>query len=175
MTILLLCIQIFLFRIVDVSLGVVRTIMLVKRRPLLASFIGFVEVLIWFFIVRNALTYANTSIFVVFAYALGFATGTFIGGQLAKKFVRSKINVQVITSSRDDNLLKTIRGNGFPATVLEAMGGSEDKSKRYLLFIEINSREFNSLKNLVLSLDPHAFMFVNELTNSVNGFFFEKK
>ena len=175
MAILIICLQIFFFRIIDVSLGVVRTILVVKRKPLLASLIGFIEVLIWFLIVRNALSYATTSIFVAFSYALGFATGTFIGGMLAKRFIRTKINVQIITSTRDENLLSAIRSNGFPATVLEATGSSEEKSKRYLLFVEIESNNFNSLKNIVLKTDPRAFIFVNELTNYVNGFFYEKK
>lgn len=175
MTVLLLCLQIFFFRIIDVSMGVTRTIMLVKRKTLLAALIGFVEVLIWFLIVRNALNYASTSIFIALAYALGFATGTLIGGFLSRRFIHTKINVQVITSMRDEKITKAIRGAGFPITILDAFGSGDDKAPRYLLFIEMNSNDFNKLKNLVLSLDPRAFIFVNELTNSVNGFFFEKK
>lgn len=175
MAIFLLCLQIFLFRIIDVSMGVVRTIMLVKRKTFFAAFIGFVEVLIWFLIVRNALNSDEQSIFVAIAYALGFATGTLVGGLLSKKFIRIKINVQVITSRRDETIIKAIRTSGFPATVLDALGSGDDKSKRYLLYIEIENKDFKKLKDLILKLDPQAFIFVNELTNAVNGFFYEKK
>ena len=175
MTVFLLCLQIFLFRIVDVSMGVVRTIMLVKRKTYLAALIGFIEVLIWFLIVRNALNSDEQSIFVAIAYALGFATGTLVGGLLSKKFIRIKINVQVITSGRNDTMIKAIRTSGFPATVLEALGSGDDKSKRYLLYIEIENKNFNKLKELILNLDPNAFIFANELTSAVNGFFYEKK
>ena len=41
---LLLCIKIFLVRILDVSLGTVRTIMTVKNKNLIASIIGFIEI-----------------------------------------------------------------------------------------------------------------------------------
>lgn len=175
MAILMLCLQIFFFRIIDVSLGVMRTILSVKRKPFFASMVGFVEVLIWFLIVRSALSADVDNLFIAFAFALGFATGTFIGGLLAKRFIRSNINVQVITSSRDEAFIRAIRTNGFPATVIEASGSGEERSKRYLLFIEIKSGDYKKLKQLVLGLDPRAFIFVNELTSSINGFFYEKK
>lgn len=174
MTVFILCLQIFLFRILDVSLGVMRTIVLVRRKTLLASMIGFVEVLIWFLIVRDALTSAEGGIFVALAYASGFAAGTFIGSMLSKKLIKTKINVQVITSSRDDNMVKIVRANGFPLTIIHAAGSGEKKTERYLLFIEINNYEFNRLKQLILSLDNKAFIFVNDLTNAVNGHFYER-
>jgi uncharacterized protein YebE (UPF0316 family) len=175
MAILLLCLQIFFFRIIDVSLGVMRTIMTVKRKPLFASFIGFIEVLIWFTIVRNAITTEVDGIFVALAFALGFATGTYIGGFLSKQFISTKISVQIITSMRDELLLKAIRASGFPATVLEASGSGEDKCQRYLIFVEIENKNFNKLKQLVLQIDPRAFLSVHELTSTINGFFVKRK
>jgi|LGVF01.2.fsa_nt_gb uncharacterized protein YebE (UPF0316 family) len=175
MVILILCLQIFFFRILDVSLGVMRTILSVKRMPFLASMIGFFEVLVWFLIVKNALSTDVGGIFVALAYASGFATGTYIGGMLAKRFIKTKINVQIITSSKNENILNEIRAHGFPATVLEARGNTEEKRQRYFIFIEIKSSNFNKLKELVLALDDRSFMFVNELTNSVNGVFYNRK
>ena len=68
MEILMLCIKIFCVRIVDVSMGTFRTIVTVKGQKLLASMIGFVEVFIWFVIVKEALSTDSTSIFIAFAY-----------------------------------------------------------------------------------------------------------
>ena len=67
MEILMLCIKIFCVRIVDVSMGTFRTIVTVKGQKLLASMIGFVEVFIWFVIVKEALSTDSTSIFIAFA------------------------------------------------------------------------------------------------------------
>ena len=77
---LLLCLKIFLVRIVDVTLGTTRTMFTVKGKRLIASLIGFFEVLIWFLIVREALQTEDKSILIAISYALGFATGTYIGG-----------------------------------------------------------------------------------------------
>ena len=53
MELLVLCIKIFLVRILDVSLGTLRTMFVVKERRFLASIIGFIEALIWFLIVKK--------------------------------------------------------------------------------------------------------------------------
>lgn len=175
MIIFMLCLQVFFSRILDVSLGVIRTILSVKGKSFYASLIGFFEVLLWFLVVRNALSSDVGGLYVALAYALGFATGTFIGGFLSRRLIKTRINVQVITSTRDENLLKEIRISGFPATIIKALGSGEVKSERYLLFIEIESTNFKRLKTIILNLDKHAFIFVNELTQSINGFFFDKK
>ena len=64
MGLLLLCVKIFFIRILDVSLGTVRTIVTIKGKTALASIIGFVEVFVWFVIVKEALNTPETSIFV---------------------------------------------------------------------------------------------------------------
>ena len=84
---LFLLIKIFVVRIIDVSLGTFRTILTVKGKRTYASAIGFIEVLIWFLIVREALNTDAGGIIVGIAYAGGFSTGTFIGGLLSEKFI----------------------------------------------------------------------------------------
>ena len=61
---LFLCKKIFFVRIIDVSLGTIRTIMTVKNKRFIAAFIGFFEVLIWFLIVRKALDKNDSQILI---------------------------------------------------------------------------------------------------------------
>ena len=86
MEILILCLKIFFVRIFDVSLGTARTIIMVRGKGFLASIIGFVEVLVWFLIVREALNTNVESIWIAISYSLGFATGTYIGSLLSNHF-----------------------------------------------------------------------------------------
>ena len=75
MELLLLCIKIFCVRIIDVSLGTFRTIITVKGKSLYASIIGFIEIFVWFIIVREALNTDVDSIWIAISYSLGFSTG----------------------------------------------------------------------------------------------------
>ena len=64
--------------------------MSVKNNNFIASVIGFFEVTIWFLIVKEALNTNDNSLFIIFSYALGFSTGTYIGGILSNKFAFKK-------------------------------------------------------------------------------------
>ena len=109
MELLFLCAKIFFIRILDVSLGTTRTIMTVKGKAKYACLIGFFEVLIWFLVVREALSTDVDSILVAISYAGGFATGTYIGSFISNKFIRGNFGVQVILSENDNKIVDTIR------------------------------------------------------------------
>ena len=169
MELLMLCIKIFCVRILDVSLGTVRMIVTVKGNKVVASLIGFIEVLIWFLIVKEALNTDETSIFVALSYAGGYATGTFIGGILSEKFISGTLSVQVILSNSDHTVIDKIRNAGYAVSVVNVKG--KDENEKYMLFIEIDKRKINNLKYLIKSLDSKAFVVVNETKMVENGFF----
>lgn len=170
MELLFLCIKIFCVRILDVSLGTIRTIITVKGRNLLASMVGFIEVFIWFLIVREALNTDNTSIFIAISYSLGFATGTYIGGVISDKFISGNLSVQVVTSKKDDNMIKVLRKEGYGVSVVDVKG-KDDTKEKYMLFIEIDKKNISHLKNIIKSLDSKSFIVVNETKYVQNGYF----
>lgn len=167
---LLLCLKIFLIRIIDVSMGTVRTLYLVKGKRLISSLIGFIEVLIWFLVVREALSLENSSIYIAVAYAGGFAAGTYIGGSLAKRFITGKVGVQVFTSSNNLKMIDEIRNNGYALTAIEYKGIDEDE-QRYMIYINIDKSKETKLRDLINKLDESAFIVVNETTYVENGYF----
>ena len=164
----ILCIKIFFVRILDVSMGTLRTIITVKGKNFYASLVGFFEVFIWFIIVKEALNTDETSIFIAISYSLGFATGTYIGGKLSQKLISSNLGVQVITNKANEMATK-IREEGFAVTVME-VEGKDNTTNKYMLFIEINNKKFNHLKNLIKEIDNNAFIVVNETKYVQNGF-----
>ena len=166
MAILYLCIQIVLVRIVDVSLGIVRTINSVKGRKFTASVIGFIEVFVWFLIVRKALSTDNDSIFIALSYAGGYAIGTYIGGVLSEVFIKGSFGVQVITTSAV--LGKIIKENGFGVSSINVHSETQDK---FMLFVEIDKNKFETLKKLIKTIDEKAFIVVNETKAVYNGYF----
>lgn len=169
MPIFLLCLKVFFVRIIDVSLGTIRTLIVVKGQNLLASLVGFVEVFIWFLVVKEALNTTETSIFIAIAYSLGFAVGTYIGGFISNKFIKGNFAVQVITSYINDELVSKIRDQGYAVTVLDVKGHDITMDK-YMLFIEINKNRFDHLRKLIKSLDKKAFIVVNETKYVQNGY-----
>lgn len=169
MAILLLCIKIFFVRIIDVSLGTIRTIITVKGKAIIASTVGFFEVLVWFLIVREALNTNTSSIWIAISYSLGFATGTYVGSKLSDKFIKGTLGLQIITSKKDYNIVKKIRENGHAVSVLEL--NDSNKTQKYMLFMEINKKHLDEVKSLIKEIDSNAFIVVNETKYVKNGYF----
>lgn len=163
---LFLCLKIFFVRIIDVSLGTVRTIFSVKGKNLIASLIGFAEITVWFLVVKEALNTDENSLWIVFSYASGFSTGTYIGGIISNKFIKSNLGVQVITNN--NNIINILRDNGFGVSVIDIKGKKDEK--KYMLYISITNKNYTELEKIIKSYDEKAFIVVNEIKNIKNGF-----
>jgi uncharacterized protein YebE (UPF0316 family) len=166
----LLCVQVFCCRIIDVSLGTIRTVLTVKGKIRRASLIGFVEVFVWFVIVQTAISRGGSSLLVALFYAGGFAAGTYVGGRLAVRFTQGILDVQVVTSAKNDGLVQDIRDAGFGVSVLN-VNSSEYGDEKYLLVVEIKSADLKQLRKIIYVGDPGAFITVRETKLIQNGFF----
>ena len=172
MSILLLCIEIFFARIIDVSLGTIRTVIVVKGKNLIGSIIGFFEITVWFLVVEQALTTSSNNVFIVLSYALGFATGTYIGGILSTRLVKTKYEVQIITDKNVQYMIDKIRESSMAVSILKLEGKNKNK---YLLFIEVDNNKMKELSSIVKSVDERAFIVVNETMFVHNGYFGHNK
>ncbi len=170
MALFLLCLKVFFVRILDVSLGTIRTIVTIKGQRIVASLIGFVEVFVWFVIVNEALNTSETSIWIAVFYAGGFATGTYIGSFLSDIFIQGNLGVQVITSRKDNKVIEKLRNMGYGVSVIDVKG-RDVKTEKYMLFIEIDKKHLKHLKQNIKKLDNDAFIVVNETKFVQNGYF----
>lgn len=165
----LLCLKIFLTRIIDVSLGTVRTIILVKGRNILAGCIGFFEVFVWFVIVQEALTSTGDNLWVALFYSLGFAAGTIIGAYVTNYFISTPITLQIITTN--DDMIPFLREKGFGVSTVKI--GGKDGVKNMLILETIDKR-YKELMSLIRVVDEKAFVVVDEIKYVHNGFFVRK-
>lgn len=166
--VLVLCLTVFFGRIADVTFGSVRTILLVDGKKLQAACMGFVEVFIWFTIVREALNSDIGGWYIVIAYAAGFAIGNYVGGWVAHKFVGEMLTVSIITSKRDPKIAEELREKGYGVTEIECTG--KGGSLRSMLYLEIKSKKLKALQDLVNTIDKGAFLTVSKSKIAVNGF-----
>ena len=88
---------IFLLRVADVSLGTVRTIVVVHGRIRLSVLLGFVEVLVWITAVSQVILRLRESPVLVVAYAAGFATGNAVGILLERRLALGHCVVRMIS------------------------------------------------------------------------------
>jgi uncharacterized protein YebE (UPF0316 family) len=165
--VLLVCAEIFLGRIIDVSLNTVRTILMVKEKIVTATVVGILEVTVWFFVVRSALT-SDVGIWSGLAYAAGFAAGALVGGALSKKLIRGNVVLQIVVD-RNHDLIKAIRSAGFGVSVID-VNQSDYSGEKYMLLCDIDKTRISELKQLVYRYERQAFIMVSETKYVYNGF-----
>ena len=137
--------------------------MTVKNKNIIASIIGFIEITVWFLVVKEALNTNNNSIFIVLSYALGFSTGTYIGGLISNKYIKGYVSVQVITTN--NNLENILRKNKYGVTKINI-----ENKNQIMLIIQINNKSIDELKQIINKLDSKAFIVINETKYLQNGF-----
>lgn len=162
------CLKIFAARIIDVSLGTIRTVFIVKGKTLEPFVIAFFEVLIWFIVAREALNTEGNMILIAISYAGGYATGTLIGSKLSRWLVKGVIGVQVVVKENSTKLIEILREKGYAVSVIELKNDYDGKNKD-MLYIGINNNKLKEVTKIIKDYDSSAFIVVNETKLVQNG------
>lgn len=170
MTLFYLCVKIFCGRLIDVSLSTLQTMFLVKGKRKLATIFGFIDVFVWFIVVKEALNTNIQSIWIALAYAGGFAAGTYLGSAISKHVISGTVGVQVITKNTKNKVINAIKESGFSATYVECKGIHEEDTN-YLIGAQVNNKKLEEFKELITRNDPNAFITVTESKENLNGYF----
>lgn len=170
MPLVFLCIKIFFARIADVTVGTVRTMIMIKGKTVLTGVLAFIEVFIWFLVAREALVTEVNSFWIPISYSLGYATGTLLGSYLSQRFIRGVVGVQVVVPKENKKLIKTLRDHGFACSVMDLKDDYEG-NKKDMLFLQVNNRSLKKVTNLIKKMEPNAFVVVNETKAVQNGYF----
>lgn len=164
---------IFFARVVDMSLDVVRILMLTRDRRFLAALIGFVEVVIFLLAISQVLAGGLTDPFKVIAYAGGFATGNYVGSLIDSRLALGYLTMQVICDKcRHDDLCSTLRGEGFGVTSVTGCGRD---GERMILFVTLKRRDAGKAISVLDKIYPGAFYNIYDSRSIHGGIFPGKK
>lgn len=98
----LLPLLIFLARVADVSMETVRVIYISRGIKFLAPIIAFFEIVIWLLAIEVVMSdLSNLANF--FAFAFGFATGTYVGLVIEEKLSIGMVILRIITTDKESN------------------------------------------------------------------------
>ena len=161
---LVLGVIIFCLRIVDVSLGTIRTIMIVQGKTWISFCLGFFEVFIWLSVISTVVPLIKDRPGLIFFYALGFATGNFAGIKLERWMAAGNMILRAITMHKGRQMADIIRHEGFEVTVFTGEGMTGPVMQ---LFIVCRRRDVGSIINMIKSVDPDAF-YITERAGSVS-------
>ncbi|MBZ0136492.1 MAG: DUF5698 domain-containing protein [Planctomycetes bacterium] len=154
-----------LARIIDVSLGVLRQASVRAGHRKSSWMIGFVEALIWVVVVSSVVRNLNSPVLALF-YAVGFATGTFVGVTIEGYLARGEQVVRIFTHF-GDKMAGLMRTQGWRVTQFEGKGRDGPVQ---LLFIHVARRKAPAIAPFARDCDPACFIVVDDVRSSSAGF-----
>jgi uncharacterized protein YebE (UPF0316 family) len=158
--ILLTGIAIFLARIVDVSLGTLRTISIIRGRTWLSFWLGFVEIIIWLWVISTVIPQIKEIPTLAVFYAFGFACGNMVGIRMEKWLAFGHIIIRVISKEHFQEMADTIRRAGFAVTTFQGEGMSGPVIE---LYIVCRRRDHREIVRMVHSIEPQAFYITEQV------------
>ena len=171
MNIILQALFIFIARVTDVSIGTMRTIMLVKGQRKIASLLGFFEVMIYLIVLGKVVGNIDEP-FLILAYCLGYASGNIIGSKIEERLSIGRLVAQVIVKDMLDELVKCLRDAGFGVTIFEGEG---KEGRSYMLNIILERKQVRKLHEIIDGCDCGAFITTMDVRASLGGYFQPKK
>ena len=157
--VLLLSLAIVGARVLDVTLGTLRTVSVIHGRRAAAFGLGFVEVLIWVVVVGKVIGTVGENPWYAVAYALGFALGNYLGITLEGRFAFGKQVVRVFTR-RGGEIAASLREQRIPVTEFDGRGKD---GPIQMLFIELGRRDASRMLAKIRELDPHCYYVVDDI------------
>lgn len=166
--IVFLCLLVFFARIVDTSLSTLATVFIVKDRTVFAVLMSFVQVFVWFIVVREALNSADSAFLLALSYSAGYACGVMVGMYLSDKYIVSNVSVNIVVKQKKE-VVDALINHNFAVSVSKVKG-KDLISNKYMIFVATTNKKLPLLKKLVTEIDSHAFIVVSENKYVVGGY-----
>jgi uncharacterized protein YebE (UPF0316 family) len=150
---------IFVARVVDVSMGTVRTISTVQGRTKTAFFLGFAEVSMWLVVISTVVHMMSQKPILGVFYALGFSTGNVVGILMEKRLAFGHIVLRIISPQRGREMAVRMRASGFGVTTFQGEGLNGSVTE---LFVVSRRKDLRGLLDIATAVDPAAFYLTEQ-------------
>lgn len=156
---------IFVLKVIESFTSTISTILIIDERRIMGSILSFIQVIIWFIIIKIALE--NNTILIALVYALGYSIGSYLASFITTKYSKKKLLVQVITSKEE--VFEVLKEKGYSGSIVNSNGlyGSEN----YIIYSFINNKRKKEIINIIKNIDHNAFITINQNKELINGYF----
>lgn len=161
---------IFFARIIDVSLGTIRMILVIRGDRLPAAVIGFFEILVYTVALGMVVGSLDDPVRLV-VFCSGFALGVLVGSLIEERLALGYRGIQVIIDRQHQYIVDELRNEGFPVTCWAGNGKAGPKT---VLSIIVKRNMAQTVADKIYSKDPSAFVVFME-PKQFRGGYIKKK
>lgn len=155
-------------RVIEVSIGTLRVILMNKGYRIISSILAFIEVLIWVFVASSVLEGINENPIKAIVYSIGFASGVYLGSIIENKVALGTILIQAILPyDKGLEIAAILRNDGIAVTTVNAEGKDSNK---IVLMIYSKRRGKEIIINKIESLEKTALIVSNDVSTLHGGY-----
>lgn len=166
-TYLILPLLIFAARIMDVTIGTIRIVMVAKGQKFWAPLMGFFEVFIWIITMSKVMQNLDNWMCYI-GYAGGFATGNLVGLILEEKLAMGVVKIQIITRREATQLIAALKEAGYGITHHDAHGANSVVS---IIHTIVKRTDLGKVEEIIRTYNPKAFYTIEEVKFVSQGVF----
>ncbi len=155
-----LTVAIFLARVLDVSLGTCRTLLVFRGYRGAAAVLGFLEALVWVLAAGRVLQDLGQWYLVV-AFAGGYAMGNVVGMWLEARLAIGTTLVRAVSRRSDVDLAEGLRAKGYEVTEVDGRA-ADDEQVEVLLIVE-RRRRLRLLVEAIGAIDASALCTTSDV------------
>jgi uncharacterized protein YebE (UPF0316 family) len=156
---------IFFARVVNITIDTLRFLFTLRGKRALSWVFGFVQSVIFIVVLGSVLTNMD-NILNIFGYAAGFATGNVLGMTIEKRLAIGFTHFTIISRDHSTEIADKLREEGYGVTEIPARGR---ESNFMLVDCHVRRKQANAVENLVLEVDPKAFITMEEVVPHRSG------
>ena len=163
---------IFLAQIANVCMETLRIVFLSKGIKYLAAIIAFFEIIIWLLAIVGVISnLSNVANF--FAYAFGFALGTYVGLEIEERLSIGMVIMRIITTNETSaGIADFLQNEQFGTTVLAAQGARGGVT---MIMSLVNRDDVPRITRFIEDTNPDAFFSIEDVRYVNQGVFRPKK
>lgn len=158
---------IFISRLADVTLATLRHIFVSKGFKKVVPFLGFVEILIWLFAMRQVFTNLNNAACFI-AWAGGFAAGTYCGMMLEERLAFGMQMIRIVTQKDCSDLVAALRQHHQGVTLVDAEGAMGPVK---IVFTVVKRIDKAKIIGLIDKYHQDAFYSIEDVRSSSHGIY----
>lgn len=161
---------IFFARIIDVSLGTIRMILIIRGDKWTAAIIGFFEILVYT-IALGMVVGALSDPIKLTVFCLGFSLGVLVGSIIEDRLALGYRGVQVIIDRDHSYVVEELRAQGYPITCWEAKGKAGYK---VVMNMVLKRNVARLVTQKIYEMEPDAFVVFMEPKHFQGGYIRKK-
>ena len=158
---------ILISKIIEVSVGTLRMIVISKGYRREGTILSFIEIILWTFIASRVILGIAEAPIKGIVYCIGYSIGVFLGSRLEGRIAMGRVLIQAIVSKINAApLIAGLREKGYAVTTVEAQGRDSEKQ---VLMIFANRKGKEEIILAIQKIDKTAMIITNDVSTLYGG------